>query len=56
MVGESVMSEATASITVQTRTARKNQALENPGRGFANALLLALPLWGVIGAAIWALA
>ena len=56
MVGESVMSEATASITVQTRTGRKNQALENPGRGFANALLLAVPLWGVIGIAIWALA
>lgn len=29
---------------------------ENPPRAFANAVLLALPFWGLIGLLVWALA
>lgn len=28
---------------------------DDPARGFANAILLAVPLWGIIGAVVWAL-
>ena len=28
---------------------------DGPARGFANAILLAVPLWGLIGLGIWAL-
>ncbi len=28
---------------------------DDPARGFANGILLALPLWGLIGLAAWAL-
>ena len=52
------MSEARASITVPVRSYDAEELLprfENPGRAFANGILLALPLWGVIGAVIWAI-
>lgn len=52
------MSEASASFTVPVRAIQREDMLqspENPGRAFANGLLLALPLWGLIGVAIWAI-
>jgi hypothetical protein len=52
------VSSGTACITARVDAKRHDEALpraENPGRGFANALVLALPLWGLIGAVIWAL-
>ena len=52
------MSEASASITVPIGSAHQHARLprfENPGRAFANGLMLALPLWGLIGLAIWAI-
>lgn len=52
------MSEARASITAPVPSNRPEDMLprfENPGRGFANGILLALPLWGLIGLAIWAI-
>jgi hypothetical protein len=54
----SAVSSGTACITARVDAKRHDEALpraENPGRGFANALVLALPLWGLIGAVIWAL-
>jgi hypothetical protein len=29
---------------------------DGPARGFVNAILLALPLWGLIGLGVWTLA
>ena len=51
------MSEATTTFTIPMRAVDAGEMLprfENPGRAFANGLLLALPLWGLIGAVIWA--
>ncbi len=53
------MSEASATFTVPHRDvgdADVLSRLEHPGRAFAYALLLALPLWCVIGVVIWAMA
>lgn len=53
------MSEARASIAVPVHANCAEEMLprfDNPGRAFANGILLALPLWGMIGAAIWAIA
>ena len=52
------MSQASASIAVPVRATFDEETqprVENPGRAFANGLMLALPLWGLIGVAIWAL-
>ena len=52
------MPQATAFTTVPARGAPAAETLarsENPGRAFANGVLLALPLWGLIGVAIWSL-
>lgn len=52
------MSEASASITAPLPSNCPEEMLprfENPGRAFANGIMLALPLWGLIGLAIWAI-
>lgn len=52
------MPEASASFTVPVRAALQQDALprgDNPGRAFANGLMFALPLWGLVGVAIWAI-
>ncbi len=52
------MSDASVSITVPLHATLHDAEVprfENPGRAFANGILLALPLWGLIGLAIWAI-
>ncbi|MEO3474015.1 hypothetical protein AAFN86_19255 [Roseomonas sp. CAU 1739] len=52
------MSQASAFTALPAHAADHRDELpraENPGRAFANGLLLALPLWGLIGLAIWAI-
>ena len=52
------MSEASSAYSIPSRAARRDAALQqqdDPARAFANGLILALPLWGLIGLAIWAL-
>lgn len=53
------MSGASASATVPIlRTDHDEDVLlrfENPGRAFANGLMLALPLWCLVGVIIWAM-
>ena len=52
------MPQASAVIAVPVHAAHPDAALrqvENPGLAFANGLMLALPLWGLIGVAIWAI-
>jgi hypothetical protein len=44
------MHQATGAIALE-QPAREE---DDPARGFANAILLALPLWGLIGLAAWA--
>lgn len=52
------MPNVSGSMTVPAHVALRHEALqsfENPGRAFANGIMLALPLWGLIGLGIWAI-
>lgn len=52
------MSQASPFIAGPVHATNRDDAptrIENPGLAFANGLLFALPLWGLIGVAIWAI-
>jgi hypothetical protein len=55
---ERIMSQTTAHAVerVPRQTAGHPDGTESPARAFANGLLLALPLWGLIGLVVWAIA
>ncbi len=44
------MGEASRAIPVELPSREE----DDPARGFANGILLAMPLWGLIGFAAWA--
>jgi hypothetical protein len=52
------MPDASGSMTIPSHAVRRDETLpsfENPGRAFANGIMLALPLWGLVGFGIWAI-
>lgn len=52
------MSDVRASITFPEYAAQRRDAPsyeDNPGRAFANGIMLSLPLWALIGLGIWSI-
>ncbi|GGJ29817.1 hypothetical protein [Neoroseomonas lacus] len=52
------MPDVRASSTFPAYAAQHAEALQsddNPGRAFANGIMLSLPLWALVGVGIWAI-
>ena len=52
------MPNVRAPLSLPVHAALRDDAIpsvDNPGRAFANGVMLALPLWGLVGLGIWAI-
>ena len=52
------MPDVRATLSVPVRAVLRDEpipSVDNPGRAFANGIMLALPLWGLVGLGIWAI-